>query len=100
MSWVYLVHFDRPYKHARHYLGFTSRTLGARLAEHEDGKGARLMQVIREAGIGFVLARVWRRATRTDERRLKRFKSTCTRLCPICREGAAPKKWRRPKKKH
>ena len=24
MGTVYLIHLDRPYKHARHYLGFTS----------------------------------------------------------------------------
>jgi site-specific DNA-cytosine methylase len=30
---VYLLHFDRPYKHARHYLGW-AESLDARLAVH------------------------------------------------------------------
>lgn len=55
---VYLLHFDQPYRHARHYTGWTS-DLESRLADHRDGRGARLMSVIREAGIGFSLARTW-----------------------------------------
>ncbi|MDL4817376.1 hypothetical protein [Actinomadura opuntiae] len=39
---VYLLHFTRPYKHAKHYTGWTS-DLDARLAEHAAGRGARLL---------------------------------------------------------
>jgi hypothetical protein len=38
---VYLLHFDRPYKHARHYLGWTAN-LQARLDSHRAGHGARI----------------------------------------------------------
>jgi hypothetical protein len=55
---IYLLHLDRPYKHARHYLGWASN-LEARLAPHADGTGANLLRVAKEAGIGWTLARTW-----------------------------------------
>ena len=67
---VYLLHFDRPYQHAAHYLGYSPR-IAERLDLHAAGRGARLTQVVRDAGIGWQLARVWPKATRRDERRLK-----------------------------
>jgi len=50
---VYLLHFDSPYFHARHYLGWTSLPIETRLDHHRTGHGARLLQVITEAGINF-----------------------------------------------
>ena len=79
---VYLLHFDKPYHHARHYTGFTT-SLDARLDAHSKGTGARLMEVITEAGIGFQLARTWQ-GTRKDERRIKK-QHNAPRLCPVCR---------------
>ena len=55
---VYLVHFTEPYRHARHYTGWTA-DLDSRLAEHQAGRGARLLQVITQAGIDWTLARTW-----------------------------------------
>ena len=55
---VYLIHFETPYKHARHYLGSTDN-LSRRLFEHATGTGARLMQVIQRAGIRYHVAKVW-----------------------------------------
>jgi predicted GIY-YIG superfamily endonuclease len=83
---VYLLHFDRPYCHARHYLGFAC-DLDQRIARHRAGDGARLVEVAAAAGIGFVVARTWP-GDRTLERSLKRRKAS-PRLCPICR-GHAP----------
>ena len=80
---VYLLHFDAPYKHARHYIGWTEGPLVKRLQEHAEGRGARLMSVIRSHGIGFELARVWG-GTRQEERRLKK-QGGASRICPICR---------------
>ena len=85
---VYLLHFTEPYKHAAHYLGFTT-DLPARLAEHAAGHGARLTQVVKAAGIGWSLTRVWTEATRVDERRLKN-QHGAARFCPTC--GARPRK--------
>ena len=79
---VYLVHFTEPYRHARHYTGWTT-DLESRLAEHQAGRGARLLQVITQAGIGWTLARTWQ-GTRERERQLKR-QGGASRRCPICR---------------
>ncbi|MBA9002052.1 hypothetical protein [Thermomonospora cellulosilytica] len=78
---VYLLHFTRPYRHARHYLGWT-RDLPARLAAHEHGTGARLLQVVTAAGIEWRLARVWP-GDRGRERALKR-QGGASRRCPLC----------------
>jgi predicted GIY-YIG superfamily endonuclease len=78
---VYLLHFSRPYKHARHYTGWAS-DLKARLAEHEHGRGARLLQVITAAGITWKLARTWP-GDRKRERELKNM-GGASRRCPEC----------------
>lgn len=82
---VYLLHFEAPYRHARHYLGFTM-DLTARLEEHARGGGARLMAVIAAAGIGFQLARTWV-GSRSLERKIKKRKESPA-LCPLCNSGA------------
>ena len=87
---VYLLHLDRPYKHAKHYTGWTS-DLDARLAEHAAGRGARLLEVVKAAGIGWTLARTWQ-GTRTRERQLKN-QGGASRHCPQC--GVRPRQARR-----
>jgi predicted GIY-YIG superfamily endonuclease len=77
------VHFQQPYKHAKHYLGW-AKVLRVRIAEHQQGTGARLMAVIVAAGIGWEVVRTWPGATREHERRLKR-QGGLSRHCPICR---------------
>ena len=84
---VYLLHFDQPYKHARHYVGWTARNVKRRLAEHEAGRGARLLAVVREAGIGRQLARLWP-GSRERERQIKR-QGGHARKCPLC--GVKPR---------
>lgn len=78
---IYLLHFSQPYKHARHYIGFTT-DLPKRIHQHLTGHGARLMEVVTAAGIGWTLARTWN-GTRTFERQLK-DRHNAPRLCPIC----------------
>lgn len=78
----YLLHFDTPLAHARHYLGY-ARDIDARIAAHTAGQGARLMAVCKERGIGFQLVRVWPGANRLDERKLKNRKNGPA-LCPRC----------------
>ncbi len=78
---IYLLHFDRPLAHARHYTGW-ALDLSARLGEHAAGRGARLTEVIRAAGIGFVLARTWD-GDRYLERRIKN-RGGAARHCPVC----------------
>lgn len=88
---VYLLHFDRPYHHARHYIGCTSN-LAQRLRDHRAGRGARLMEVIVQAGISFRVARVWD-GGRTVERKLKDRKNAGD-LCPICKQKRDARRWR------
>jgi hypothetical protein len=91
---IYLIHFDRPLHHARHYLGYCADgTLQVRLIRHRAGRGARLLAVLRELNIGWRVVRVFE-GDRQFERRLKG--SGSTRLCPVCRvrpvqPRAAPK---------
>lgn len=84
---VYLIHFDKPYKHARHYTGWASN-LPARLKEHRAGHGARLMQVIKEAGITWHVSRTWP-GTRNLERAIKERKEA-PKLCPDCTPKPKP----------
>jgi predicted GIY-YIG superfamily endonuclease len=84
---VYLLHFERSYAHAAHYMGWTE-DLNSRLARHRSGDGARLLAVIKAAGIGWTLARTWP-GTRALERRLKN-RGGHARLCPICRHQPQP----------
>lgn len=83
---IYLLHFDQPYKHARHYVGWTAN-VKQRLAEHAAGRGARLLAVVREAGIGWQLARMWP-GGRARERQIKR-QGGHARQCPMC--GVRPR---------
>ena len=80
---VYLIHFDKPYKHAQHYIGWTS-DLEGRLKKHREGNGARLIQVITGKGISFTVVRTWI-GERALERKLKNQKNA-RRLCPLCKE--------------
>ena len=86
---VYLLHFARPYQHARHYTGWTEDLLD-RLDRHARGHGARLMNVIFTAGIGFTLARTCE-GTRATERAIK-GEGGAVRYCPIC----TPRPWNGP----
>jgi predicted GIY-YIG superfamily endonuclease len=78
----YLFHFDQRYEHAGHYTGWAT-DLDRRLAQQRAGRGARLLEIITQAGIGFRLARTWPGVTRARERQLKR-QGGASRYCPIC----------------
>jgi predicted GIY-YIG superfamily endonuclease len=79
---VYLIHFAEPYRHARHYTGWTV-DLDARLKLHRAGAGARLLEVVAQAGIGWAVARTWS-GSRQRQRQLKR-QGGASRRCLICR---------------
>jgi predicted GIY-YIG superfamily endonuclease len=85
---VYLLHFDQAVSgHARHYLGWAS-DLAARLEAHRAGRGARLMEVCKERGITWHLARTWE-GTRARERAIK-DRAEGPRLCPDCTPSPKP----------
>ena len=82
MGVIYLLHFERPLAHAKHYIGYTEN-LPERLEKHRRGtSGAKIMKALHDAGIGFYFVRAWR-GDRHEERRIKRTGSTPT-YCPVC----------------
>lgn len=81
---VYVLHFHSAYHHARHYTGWTAN-LPARLRDHHRGAGARLMEVITQAGISWSVARTIP-GTRSDERKLKNSHNV-KRVCPMCQQA-------------
>src|SRR5262249_32454437 len=62
--------------------------LAARLDAHARGSGARLIEVITRAGLGFTLARTWPQTTRDREDSLKHI-GDARRFCPEC--GVKPR---------
>ena len=80
---VYILHFDKKFKHAQHYVGYSENVLG-RIEKHKTGNGARLMQVIHEHQIGFKVAVVFENRGRDFEHKIKGSHNT-KRFCPICR---------------
>lgn len=85
--YLYLLHFARPFHHAKHYLGLAG-DVSSRMAEHVAGRGARIMEAVTAAGIEWEVAAIGR-GTRLVERRLK-LNKYAPRICPICRaDGGA-----------
>ena len=82
---IYLIHFDEPYHHAQHYIGFVEHDLEARLERHAKGHGSKLMKAVTLAGIEWDVVAIWEDGTRTEERMLKNQKNARA-LCPICCE--------------
>jgi hypothetical protein len=80
---VYILHLDPPYRHARHYTGHAEPGhLAERLAEHGTARGGRLLQVQREAGGSWHLARTLP-GGRDLERAIKDAQAV-PRYCPDC----------------
>ncbi len=86
---IYLLHFSTPFKHAKHYVGFVEspEMLQARMGKHRRGSGAKLMRAVSNAGIDFLVARVWPNGDRNAERKIKKRKETPA-LCPVCNINA------------
>jgi hypothetical protein len=68
-------------RHIQHW----AEDLDRRQAQHQTGGGARLIEVITQAGISFRLARIWPGVTRARERQLKN-QGGASRRCPICHD--------------
>lgn len=86
---LYLLHFSAPVGHAAHYVGWTK---GAdpqpRFAAHLAGRGSPLVRAAVRLGITVTLA-CHTPGTRTQERLLKRRKSTRD-YCPMCSVNPRP----------
>lgn len=87
---VYLIHFSRPIGNtsnrramAQHYIGWTQNE-PQRLHDHDTTvDGARIMQAVVAAGIGWRVVRRWTNKNRKFERKLKDRKKARD-LCPEC----------------
>lgn len=85
---VYILHYDKPLKHARHYVGAT-RDLEARMEKHRQGHStARITAAFHDQGSTFVVARTWITEQAFQlERWIKKHYHHVPRLCPICNPG-------------
>ena len=79
MAYCYLLRFSKPLGNDNHsaqfYLGYTSKSLKQRLAEHRNGDGAAITRYAVKQGIELELVAYWRDATRQLERCLKNYKN-------------------------
>ncbi len=81
-SKVYLIHFDKPLKHAKHYLGYSKNDVRERVQKHRRGKGARLMDAITRQGITWHVSRTWDGGR--DLERILKDQHNASHLCPTC----------------
>jgi predicted GIY-YIG superfamily endonuclease len=91
MSWkVYVIHFDKPYKHAKHYTGI-AKNVEKRMKLHRSGNGSKLMAVLNRNNIGFkynIIAEYdGYSEAKTHEKHLKTKVKKPQRHCPICLEN-------------
>ena len=85
---IYMMHFDKPFKHTKHYVGYTGdKNFEKRLARHKKGGGSRLLRAVGKAGIRYDVVRTWH-GERDVERRIKNQKNA-PRFCPICKHMAS-----------
>jgi predicted GIY-YIG superfamily endonuclease len=91
--YVYLIHFHQkignpaqPRGMAGHYLG-ACQDIDVRISRHRTGDGARIMQVVTQAGIPWELVRLWRvsswEESRDLEKKLKAWHAS-NKLCYLC----------------
>jgi len=82
-STVYVLHFDPPYGHARHYIGIAhDGNVLRRLAQHRAGRGSPLVRAAYEADC-FVSVVLTLPGDLGLERRFHNRHGT--RVCPLCR---------------
>lgn len=95
---VYLLHFDPPFRHARHYIGFTPEdTAVRRIVEHLRGVGTPLVREAIKAGSQILVPHIWTGAPREFERWLKARRDTAC-WCPCCLARRSPGDGGRPVK--
>lgn len=82
---VYLAHFDTPFKHCQHYIGWTSdENFEARMKCHKANKGSKLLAALNKAGIGWNIVRTWPNEDGNFERKLKKQRNA-HKHCPVCK---------------
>ena len=85
---LYILHFHKAYKHAKHYQGITN-DIDRRILEHRQGQGARLTKVLKDNGISFDYAVIGEYLTYSEAKAREKHLKTCykkpSRYCPMCR---------------
>lgn len=87
---LFLLHWDPPYHHASHYLGYAKGlgrgahyadqiARGVKIGPHE------LVMAAQQAGCVIQVADVFVGASRPEQRRM-RANGSLSRFCPICRD--------------
>lgn len=87
---VYVLHIEPPYRHARHYIGFTRGAVLDRYAVHMEGRGSPLIRAAVAAGHSVTVAHAWSCGNRRFERHLKNRKDA-NRWCKLCAEKRRPR---------
>jgi predicted GIY-YIG superfamily endonuclease len=86
VGYVYLVHLERPLPGGRrHYVGYARDKdhLEERRLKHRAGTGAQILKEANEAGISWLVVRVWMNATSDKERQIKSMAAKF--ICPVCK---------------
>jgi len=83
---LYLLHFEPPCKHARHYLGY-ARCINKRVSRHIAGNGSGLVRAAVQAGCSVTVVRTFDGGGNAESD-LKRSYRSQTRLCPACNPNA------------
>lgn len=95
---IYLIHFDKPLKHAKHYIGFAEDDIEKRIKEHKSGQGAKILRALKQNGIDFnVVLSI--KGDRNFERRMKNRKKA-DGFCPVCNPKSYKKVIRTLRDKH
>lgn len=83
---VYIIHFEKPFKHAKHYVGYCDdQRFEERIAEHRQARYQdSFMGKVNAAGIGWHVARTIPGADENLERRIKEVWKRTSALCPCC----------------
>ena len=92
MPTVYLLHLKIPEGCnwvTRHYIGYTTRSVKARLKRHRAGDGARMLALANNLGIRYNVVKTWNFETREEAYAFEqRFKQAghYARHCKVCRQ--------------
>jgi len=87
-GYVYLIHFDKKFHHARHYIGWSKEyplNKGGRLEAHKKGNGAKILRALVQRNIGFRIVQIWHDQDGFYERKLKNYKKAST-FCWKCKK--------------
>lgn len=85
---LYLLHFKKPYRHCRHYLGYTADyRIKRRIYEHFHDPQVGLLKALQQQGTPWQVARIME-GDRQREAHLKYVVRNIRGYCPACQKRA------------